>query len=240
MAPTDWLEQLGFLAVALFTLGSALGVILARRVLHAALWLLPTLFGVAGAFALMGAHLLFAMQILVYVGAITVLIVFAVLLLEDEVRERLPRFLRHRVPPALKPATDLVLYYYSGLQHVVGGVVGAGIMLVVLLVAIVEAAWFMQWRPLQAELPSEYSGDNVRLIGELLLTRYLLPFEVASVVLLVALVGAVVIARRDIAVSDATCVAAEEATGDAMSCGPAHDKPGAPSAEGATAGGERS
>ncbi|MEN6346307.1 MAG: NADH-quinone oxidoreductase subunit J, partial [Armatimonadia bacterium] len=68
MNATDWLEQLGFLLVALFTLGSALGVILARRVLHAALWLLPTLVGVAGVFGLLGAHLLFAMQVIVYVG----------------------------------------------------------------------------------------------------------------------------------------------------------------------------
>ena len=66
MTAVDWLEQLGFLLVALFTLGSALGVILARRVLHAALWLLPALVGVAAFFALLGAHVLFAMQLLVY------------------------------------------------------------------------------------------------------------------------------------------------------------------------------
>lgn len=197
MNATDWLEQLGFLLVALFTLGSALGVILARRVLHAALWLLPTLVGVAGVFGLLGAHLLFAMQLIVYVGAITVLIVFAVMLLEDDARERLPRFLRYRIPLKYKPATDVVLYYYSGMQHVLGGLVAAAMMFVVLIAAIAEAAWYHQWQMLLPEKTSQFAGDNVRVIGELLLTRYLLPFEVASVVLLVALVGAVVIARRE-------------------------------------------
>jgi NAD(P)H-quinone oxidoreductase subunit 6 len=198
MSATDWLEQLGFLVVALFTLGSALGVILARRVLHAALWLLPTLVGVAGAFALLGAHLMFAMQLVVYVGAITVLIIFAVILLEDEARERLPRLLRYRIPLRYKPATDLVLYYYSGMQHVLGGVVAAGMMAVVLIAAIAEAGWYHQWAQLQPEDGTHFVGDNARLIGELFLTRYLLPFEVASVVLLVALVGSVVLARRDV------------------------------------------
>lgn len=196
MTATEWLEQLGFLLVALFTLGSALGVIIARRVLHAALWLLPTLVGVAGMFALMGAHVLFAMQLVVYVGAITVLIVFAVMLLEEEaVRDRLPRFVRDRIPLRLKPATDVVMHYYGGMQHVLGGVVAAGLLFVVLLIAIVEAAWFRHWRVLQLEPSSEFAGDNVRYIGELFLTTYLLPFEIVSVVLLVALIGAVVIAR---------------------------------------------
>ena len=200
MTAEQWLEQLGFLLVALFTLGSALGVILARRVLHAALWLLPTLFGVAGVFGLLGAHVLFAMQIMVYVGAITVLIMFAVLLMEDDARERLPRFLRYRVPPRLRGTANLALHYYAGLQHVLGGALAAGMMLVVILAALADAAWYRQWKPLQPERVSQsagFAGDNVRLIGELFLTRYLLPFEVASVVLLVALVGAVIIARRD-------------------------------------------
>ncbi len=198
MSADAWLEQLGFLLVALFTLGCALGVILARRVLHAALWLLPTLVGVAGAFALLGAHVLFAMQLIVYVGAVAVLILFAVMLLEDEVTERLPRGLRGRVPRRLQSVANVALHMYSGMQHVLGGFLAAGMMLVVLLAAIAEAAWYQQWRPLQAEASSQFAGDNVRLIGELFLTRYVLAFEVASVVLLVALVGAVVLARRDV------------------------------------------
>jgi len=77
--------------------------------------------GVAGAFALLGAHLLFAMQLLVYARAITVLIVFGVMLLEDEAHERLPRILRYRSSDTVQAATDFVLYYYSGMQHVIGG-----------------------------------------------------------------------------------------------------------------------
>jgi len=138
MIATDWLDQLGFLLVALFTLGCALGVILARRVLHAALWLLPTLVGVAGAFALMGAHVLFAMQLIVYVGAIMVLIVFGVMLLEGEAEERLPTFLVYRVPIRFKSLSNFVLHYYSGMQHMLGGVVAAGLMFVTILAAVAE------------------------------------------------------------------------------------------------------
>lgn len=198
MTANDWLEQLGFLLVALFTLGSALGVILARRVLHAALWLLPALFGVAGAFALMGAHVLFAMQILVYAGAIAVLILFGVMLMEDTAaRDRLPRWMSKRLPVKYEPTTNVVLYYYSGMQHVIAGVLAAGGLFVVTVAALAEAAWFQQWKPLRPELPAKVSGTDVQRIGEMFLDHYLLPFEVASVVLLVALVGSVVIARRD-------------------------------------------
>lgn len=198
MTATDWLEQLGFLLVALFTLGSALGVILARRVLHAALWLLPTLFGVAGVFALLGAHVLFAMQIVVYVGAITVLILFGVMLLEDDAtREKLPGFLRSRIPARLRGATNIALHYYAGMQHVLGGVIAAAGLFVIIIAAVAEAAWFSQWRTLRPEGAQLVGGSDIQRIGEAFLTKYLLPFEVASVVLLVALVGAVIIARRD-------------------------------------------
>ena len=196
MNAVNWFEQLGFLIVAALILGSALCVVLARRVLHAALWLLPTLIGVAAAFALMGAHTLFVMQILVYVGAITVLIVFGVMLLEDDATEGLPRYLKKHVSLKMKPASDLVMHYYSGVQHLVGGVVAAGMMAAVLIVAFAEAAYFHQWKPLRPEHASQFAGDNMRVIGEAFLTSYLLPFEVASVVLLVALIGAVVLARR--------------------------------------------
>jgi len=198
MTAVDWLEQLGFLLVALFTLGSALGVILARRVLHAALWLLPALVGVAAFFALLGAHVLFAMQLLVYVGAITVLILFAVMLLEDQAaRDRLPKFIRYRIPPRLEGASNLVMHYYSGMQHVCGGVIACGMLFVIIVAAIAEAAWFQQWPHMQPETHAQFAGQSVQGVGELFLTTYLLPFEVASVVLLVALVGAVVLARRD-------------------------------------------
>lgn len=216
MPAPDWLEQLGFLLVAAFTLGCSLGVILARRVLHAALWLLPTLVGVAAAFALMGAHLLFAMQLVVYVGAITVLIVFGVMLLEDEASEPMPAFIRYRVPFRYKPAADLVMHYYGGLQHVIGGVVAAGMMAAVIIAALAEAAYFHQWKPLRPEMQSEFASDNVGLIGEQFLTRYLLPFEVASVVLLVALVGAVVLARRSSADGAGTPDTPAEQDGEAQ------------------------
>ena len=195
MTANDWLEQLGFLLVALLTLGSALGVILTRRVLHAALWLLPTLVGVACVYGILGAHLLFAMQIIVYVGAITVLIVFGVMLLEETSPAPLSRPRRDGTRRRLGRATDLVLRTYGGMQHVLAGVAAAGMMFVLIIAALIEAACFQQWGRLQSEGAVEFAGNNVELIGKLFLTKYLLPFELASLVLLVALVGAVVLAR---------------------------------------------
>lgn len=171
MTPEQWFENLAFYLVAAMTLGSALGVALARKVMHAACLLLPTLVGVAALFALLGGHLLFAIQIMVYVGAINVLIIFAVLLLQRRVSGRL----------------------LAGSQHLFAGVVGAGLFTLVLIVAAV----FTHLAPLQVVKAGHFGTDTVAGIGELFLTRHLLAFELTGIVLLVALVGSIVLARQD-------------------------------------------
>lgn len=170
LSPKEWLEYAAFLAITAVVLGSGLGVLFAPRVLHAAVWLLFCLLGVAGYYALMGAHLLFAIQVLVYAGAIAVMIIFAVLLLERGVGRGI----------------------LAGSRHLFAGFVAAGAFALVMLVAVVAAT---AKYGVHLARPSAAAEAGVSVIGRLFLTRHLLPFELVSVVLLVAMVGAIVLAR---------------------------------------------
>ena len=167
------LEYVGFLTITAMVLVSGLGVIFAPRVLHAAVWLLFCLVGIAGYFALLGAHLLFAIQILVYAGAIAVMIIFAVLLLERGTGRGI----------------------LAGNRHLFAGVVAAGGFLAVVLPTVVGAV--VALGGLQARPQRALAEPNVATIGRLFLTRHLLAFELISVVLLVAMIGAIVLARPD-------------------------------------------
>lgn len=164
-------EYLAFLSVAGLALLGALGAVVSRRVFPACLWLLLSLLGTAGLYALLAGHLLVAVQILVYAGAITVLIIFAVLLLQR--------------------STGRILLAEN--QHLIGGVLASGFIATLMLVGIFTT----RFGALAADNQPEFAGQNVQLIGHLLLTKYLLPFEVVSVVLLASLVGAIVLARRE-------------------------------------------
>jgi NADH-quinone oxidoreductase subunit J len=88
-------EQIIFLLVALFTLGSSLLVVTTRNLVHAALWLIATLFGVAVMFALLNASFLAVVQVIVYIGAIAILFIFAVMLTRKEMRDQGPQLNRN-------------------------------------------------------------------------------------------------------------------------------------------------
>lgn len=168
----QWIEAIGFLITAAASLVSALGVMFAPRVLHAAVWLLFCLLSIAGLYALMAAHVVFAIQILVYAGAIAVLIIFTVVLLERGPRGQI----------------------LAGSQHLFAGVIGAGFVCLVLVLGEGYVCW---QRGFPATPVASASTTNVAAIGQLFLTRDLLSFELISVVLLVAMIGAIVIARAD-------------------------------------------
>lgn len=173
MQPYDqWVEYLAFASVAGLTLLGGFGAIAARRVFHACLWMLLSLLGVAGLYALLAGHLLMVIQILIYAGAISVLLLFAVMLLQR--------------------GTGRILMAEN--QHFLGGFIAAGFMATLLVVGIFTTR-FQTLPP--GDGPRTFSGENVEQIGHLLLTKYLLPFEIVSVVLLAALIGAVILARRE-------------------------------------------
>ena len=155
-----------FILLAAVTLGGALGVVTARNVFISALCLILSLVGVAGLYVLLEAGFLAGVQLLVYVGAIAVLIIFAIMLTRG-----------------LMGGTAR----QSNEQWGVAALIAA--LLFALLVLLVRGvAWPLSSAPLPA--------DSIAALGQALLGPYVLPFEVASVILLVALVGAIIIARE--------------------------------------------
>jgi len=156
-----------FYAFALVTIVSAVGVVFSRNILYAAFSLLFTFFGVAALYVLLTADFLAITQILLYVGGILVLILFGVMLTTRAYNVETKRGVLRVIPAVL----------------VVGAICGT------LIGVFTTTGW-----PTSNFSPYE---ETARPIGALLMTQYVLPFEVASVLLLVALVGAVVIARRE-------------------------------------------
>lgn len=147
---------------------SAWAVVISQSIVRKALFLLVTLAGVAGLYFLLGAELLAAIQLIVYVGGTLILIIFAIML-----TSRNP-FMQ------LKP---------KGWEMALGVAIGllfAGLMLTATLTSGLATG------PLQAEA----GYGRVETVGKGLLTRFLVPFEVAAVLLLVVMVGAAFMARR--------------------------------------------
>ena len=157
-----------FYLLAAITVASALGVALSRSIVYSAFSLMGALLGVAATFVLLGADFLGVVQLLVYVGGILVLTLFAVML-------------THRI-------SDVNVS-----NRAVGGGAGlivVGIVLVWMLQVARRAVWVVK-APAEAA-PTTYG------IGNAFLTDFVLPFEVASIVLLAALVGAIVVSRKEV------------------------------------------
>lgn len=160
--------QIAFFGFAALTLGSAIFAATAKRIVHAAFALMATFFGVAGIYAILGSDFLAVTQVIVYVGGILILIVFGVLL-----TDRVPEEFRVTKPRNWIPA---------GLA--------AGLVFVALGGAAMSAKWP---KITKGALPE--ATTTVEAIGRSLLTDYLIPFEFASILLLVVLVGAARLAR---------------------------------------------
>ncbi len=155
-----------FLALAAVSLVGALGTVVMRNIVHSALFLILLFFGVAGLYVLLEADFLFAVQVLIYVGAVATLILFAIMLTRG-VRGEQPQ-MNNQIVPAV----------------ILSAVLFAGILAPVIL----NTAW-----PASSDAPP---ASTVNLLGQELMGTYALPFEVAGVLLLVALVGAIIVARE--------------------------------------------
>jgi len=158
-----------FFIVAAVILFSAFMVVTSRNLVHAALWLISTLFGVAVIYAMLNAGFLAVVQIVVYIGAIAILFIFAVMLTRREMRDHGPGLNKNWPFAAV---TGLVVFI--GLWQLLSNWTG--------------------YSEQVMDLPSGF--DAVGLLGNALISpnAFVLPFEVASVLLLAALVGAVYIA----------------------------------------------
>jgi NADH-quinone oxidoreductase subunit J len=152
-----------FWVLAVITLGSALMVSLVRDLVHAVLFLILSFVGVAGLYITLSADFVAVVQVLIYAGAISVLMLFAILLT--------PRASRDNAPVS-----------YRAPISIVAGLVGA---------VIVFVALKTDWTTASDGRFDTTAAD----IGKALLDPYVLPFEVASVLLVVAMVGAIILVR---------------------------------------------
>lgn len=161
-----------FILFGLMILGGGVAVVTSRNLIRAAGALVLSLFGVAGFYVLLEAGFLAAVQILVYIGAIAILIIFAVML-------------TRRLTDGEETGVNVEWPY---------ALVVALLTLAILVIVIVQVdVWPLQGQPEMPELPA----DVTKSLGQALLdpAGYVLPFEIASVLLLGAMVGAIVIAR---------------------------------------------
>jgi NADH-quinone oxidoreductase subunit J len=156
-----------FWVAAVLAVASALTVVLHRNVVYCALALVMALFQVALMFVALDAHLIALLQVIVYAGAIVVLFLFVIMLLSLE-------------PDAPHPGRY--------------GTRGASIVLAVVLAVELGVAVLVSEPGSPVPAPSDFG--STRVVAERLFSAYLLPFELTSVLLLVAMVGAVVMARR--------------------------------------------
>jgi NADH-quinone oxidoreductase subunit J len=169
------METFVFLVAAAVCLAGALGVILNPNPVHAALSLVATLFGVAVLFVAQEANFLAAVQVIVYAGAIVVLFLFVIMLL------------------GVDRAEDLSIEPLVG-QRVAAGVVGIGIF--TLPVLALESTGFEATGLRSATDALAAGGGDLKALGRSLFTDYLYAFELTSVLLVIAVIGAVLLARR--------------------------------------------
>ena len=162
-------QQIIFILVALFTLSSAVMVVTTRNLVHAALWLVATLFGVAVAYALLNAAFLAVVQVVVYIGAIAILCIFAVMLTRKDLLDQGPQ-----MNSGWWAGVVISVLVFIGLVFLLQGWSG-----------LAKTA---------TEIPMGF--DAIAELGDALISpnAYVLPFEVASVLLVAALIGAVYVA----------------------------------------------
>jgi len=167
-------DTIFFYTFALLTLGGAVLTVTRRSAVHSAMWLIVSLLGVAGLYLLQGAEFLFAVQIVLYVGGIMLLFLFVIMLVNLDEAARQRRFNKQWwLALACAAGVGLELFYF--LRR------GGG-------------AFKLPSPPVAAPV----MGGNTERLADVLFSEYLLPFEVASVLLLAAIVGSVVMAKKRI------------------------------------------
>tara|TARA_S200000501_G_scaffold55248_1_gene45400 strand:+ start:209 stop:703 length:495 start_codon:yes stop_codon:yes gene_type:complete len=158
--------EIVFWLVAAFTIISASFVVLNNQLLYSAIALLFSLFGVAGLYIFLWADFIAGIQLIVYIGGINVLIIFGIMLTNKISSVRLSQ---------------------TNVQQGVGAVIALWLMILISLV-ISKTPWL--------QIESSEPSETVSVIGTLLLSKYLLPFEAISLLLLGALIGAALLSRE--------------------------------------------
>lgn len=167
------LDLILFLVLALVAIATALGMLLSRNAIYSALFLVLNFVTVAIFYLLLGAPFIAMAQVTVYAGAIMVLFLFVIMLLGAE------KLAKSDVLPWQKPLAGILAF-----------------------ILVAEASYILltRARPGGSVLPPDASVnamENIRQLGMSLFSQYLLPFEVTSILLLVAMVGAIVLTKKE-------------------------------------------
>jgi NADH-quinone oxidoreductase subunit J len=159
-------ELIVFFVLALFTLGGAVLMLYLTKVVHMVVALAFTFLSIAGLYVLLHAEFIAFAQVLIYGGAVSIIMLFGIMLTSHNDEDESQR----------------------GGQKLLAGV-GVGTFFVITIYAILEVNWVPQ--------QTNFFEDNTTQVGVQLFTKYVIPFELTSVLLLVALVGAIILAKRD-------------------------------------------
>jgi len=162
---------IAFYLFAALTIGPAILVIFARNPVHSVLWLILAFFNAAGLMLLMGAEFVAMLLVIVYVGAVAVLFLFVVMMLDIDFAKLRSGFTR----------------------NLPFGIVIALVLMSEIIIA--DSAW-RAGPSLSARHIAPTSQPNIVALGQLLYSRYLFPFEIAGLILLVAMIGAIVLTHR--------------------------------------------
>lgn len=154
-----------FWALAVMTVGSALGVAVTRNLIHAVVFLVVSFLGVAGLYITLSADFVGVVQILIYSGAISILVIFAIVLTPQAGRNNSETSML--IPAGLVSACVAVMLGYAA----------------------IETDWNISDR--------EGFEETASVIGEALLDKYILPFEIAAALMLVAMLGAIILVRPE-------------------------------------------
>jgi NADH-quinone oxidoreductase subunit J len=167
--------MIGLLAFYLFatlTIASALSVIFSRNPVHSVLWLIVAFFNAAGLMLLVGAEFIAMLLVIVYVGAVAVLFLFVVMMLD----------------------IDFAVLRRGFTQNLPFGIIIALVLLAEIVVAV--SAWQAGPALSGQHIAATSTTPNIVALGQLLYSMYLFPFEIAGLILLVAMIGAIVLTHR--------------------------------------------
>ena len=165
------IATLAFYLFATLTIASALAVIFARNPVHSVLWLIVSFFNAAGLMLLLGAEFIAMLVVIVYVGAVAVLFLFVVMMLDIDFASLRSGFTR----------------------NLPFGIIIALVLLIEIVIAV--SAWKAGPVLSGRDIPAA-ATPNIVALGQLLYSRYLFAFELAGLILLVAMVGAIVLTLR--------------------------------------------
>ena len=168
---SDLIATIAFYLFATLTIAPAIAVIFARNPVHSVLWLIVAFFNAAGLMLILGAEFIAMLLVIVYVGAVAVLFLFVVMMLD----------------------IDFATLRTGFTRNLPFGIIVALVLLAEVIVAV--SAW-KAGPTLSGHAIPVASQPNIVGIGQLLYSRYLFPFELAGLILLVAMIGAIVLTHR--------------------------------------------